>query len=417
MVPATSYARSAPPHTRRAHRKPVGNRDEKRQTIRNGSFVSNRKSCATRASTNVDATNTDAAGFFVTDFNGAARGHAREHASAPMSLRLTRELGLGDGGTDVMLLQRLLGKRDGHGVYDKSTADAVARWQRSRGLTPSGFFGTRSREQLALEEETWRESGGRELLVRLHAEALDPALVTERRSMKTNASTSQTTTTRTMAPSWSVHASHGAVAVFVVGALGASATAGYAKAKKRERRPETKEEEADEADEETLPKSTGLSAFAFPVPRIHVTVETLTDVLGALGVRCVDFFDELSDAMAYWRQLMTDAVIDLSTDESPSETPLLGSYDAQGRWWESPISPMASKPPPCVPTVVKTGANFAAGAGGPSSRERAERMRERWVHLRGSKPRDPNVVDERQAIKRVSEFLGDSSKPRGDDAR
>ena len=331
-----------------------------------------------------------------------------------MSLRLTRELGLGDSGTDVALLQRLLGKRDGHGVYDKSTADAVARWQRSRGLTPSGFFGTRSREQLALEEETWRESGGRELLVRLHAEALDPALVTERRSMKTNASTSQATTTRTLAPSWSVHASHGAVAVFVVGALGASAAAGYAKAKKRERRPEATEEE--EADEETTTKNTGLSAFAFTVPRIHVTVETLTDALGALGARCVDFFDELSDAMAYWRQLMTDAVIDLSTDESPSEPALLGSYDAQGRWWESPISPMASKPPPS--TAVKTGANFTAGAGGPSSRERAERMRERWVHLRGSKPRDPNVVDERQAIKRVSEFLGDSSKPQnGDDAQ
>lgn len=415
LVASHANVRSAPPHTRRAHRKPVGNRDEKRQTIRNGSLVSNRKSCATRASTNVDATNTDAAGFFVTDFNGAARGHAREHASAPMSLRLTRELGLGDGGTDVALLQRLLGKRDGHGVYDKSTADAVARWQRSRGLTPSGFFGMRSREQLALEEETWRENGGRELLVRLHAEALDPALVTERRSMKTNASTSQTTTTRTLAPSWSVHASHGAVAVFVVGALGASAAAGYAKAKKRERRPEAKEEE--EADEETTTKNVGLSAFAFTVPRIHVTVETLTDALGALGVRCVDFFDELSDAMEYWRQLMTDAVIDLSTDESPDEETLLGSYDAQGRWWESPISPMASKPPPS--TAVKTGANFTAGAGGPSSRERAERMRERWVHLRGSKPRDPNVVDERQAIKRVSEFLGDSSKPQngGDDAQ
>jgi hypothetical protein len=43
-------------------------------------------------------------------------------------------------------------------------------------------------------------------------------------------------------------------------------------------------------------------------------------------------------------------------------------------------------------------------------------MRERWVHLRGSKPRDPGVVDERQAIKRVSQFLGDSGKPRdGDD--
>lgn len=407
---ATSHAhvRSAPPH-----RKPVGNRrDEKRrQTIRNGSLVSNRKSGATRASTNADATNIDAAGFFVTDFNGAARGHAREHASAPMSLRLTRELGLGDGGTDVALLQRLLGKRDGHGVYDKSTADAVARWQRSRGLTPSGFFGTRSREQLALEEETWRESGGRELLVRLHAEALDPALVTERGSMKTNASTSQTT--KTLAPSWSVHASHGVVAVFVVGALGASAAAGYAMAKKRERRPEAKEEE-EEADEETMSQNTDLSRFAFTVPRVHVTVETLTDALGALGVRCVDFFDELSDAMEYWRQLMTDAVIDLSTDESPSETTLLGSYDAQGRWWESPISPMASKPPPS--TAVKTGANFTAGAGGPSSRERAERMRERWVHLRGSKPRDPNVVDERQAVKRVSEFLGDSSKPQnGDD--
>ena len=328
-----------------------------------------------------------------------------------MSLRLTRELGLGDSGTDVALLQRLLGKRDGHGVYDKSTADAVARWQRSRGLTPSGFFGARSREQLAMEEETWRESGGRELLVRLHAEALDPALVTERRSMKTNASTSKTTT-KMMAPSWSVRASHGAVAVFVVGALCASAAAGYAKAKKRERRPESEEEE-EEAVEAERTKSTGLSGFSFTVPRVNITVETLTGTLGALGVRCVDFFEELSDAMAYWREVMTDAVVDLPTDGSSPETTLLGSYDAQGRWWESPISPMASKPPS---TPVKSGANFTAGAGGPSSRERAERMRERWVHLRGSKPRDPSVVDERQAIKRVSQFLGDSGKPRdGDD--
>ena len=39
-------------------------------------------------------------------------------------------------------------------------------------------------------------------------------------------------------------------------------------------------------------------------------------------------------------------------------------------------------------------------------------MRERWVNIRRQQVQVSGNIDERRAIKRVSEFLGDDDKPR-----
>ena len=60
----------------------------------------------------------------------------------------TRDLGVGDAGTDVGMLQEAFGL-PATGVFDKVTAREIARWQGARGLPKSGYFGAASRERFA----------------------------------------------------------------------------------------------------------------------------------------------------------------------------------------------------------------------------------------------------------------------------
>ena len=59
-----------------------------------------------------------------------------------------RDLGLGDVGTDVGMLQQAFGLPPS-GVFDKSTAREIARWQQDVGLPKTGYFGVASREAFA----------------------------------------------------------------------------------------------------------------------------------------------------------------------------------------------------------------------------------------------------------------------------
>ena len=59
-----------------------------------------------------------------------------------------RDLGLGDVGTDVGMLQQAFGLPPS-GVFDKSTAREIARWQQDLGLPKTGYFGVASREAFA----------------------------------------------------------------------------------------------------------------------------------------------------------------------------------------------------------------------------------------------------------------------------
>ena len=59
-----------------------------------------------------------------------------------------RDLGVGDAGTDVGMLQEAFGL-PATGVFDKVTAREIARWQGARGLPKSGYFGAASRERFA----------------------------------------------------------------------------------------------------------------------------------------------------------------------------------------------------------------------------------------------------------------------------
>ena len=59
-----------------------------------------------------------------------------------------RDLGLGDVGTDVGMLQQAFGLPPS-GVFDKSTAREIARWQHDLGLPKTGYFGVASREAFA----------------------------------------------------------------------------------------------------------------------------------------------------------------------------------------------------------------------------------------------------------------------------
>jgi hypothetical protein len=59
-----------------------------------------------------------------------------------------RDLGVGDVGTDVGMLQQAFGL-PASGVFDKSTAREIARWQQDLGLPKTGYFGVASREAFA----------------------------------------------------------------------------------------------------------------------------------------------------------------------------------------------------------------------------------------------------------------------------
>ena len=59
-----------------------------------------------------------------------------------------RDLGLGDVGTDVGMLQQAFGLQP-TGVFDKNTAREIAKWQQDVGLPKTGYFGVASREAFA----------------------------------------------------------------------------------------------------------------------------------------------------------------------------------------------------------------------------------------------------------------------------
>ena len=58
----------------------------------------------------------------------------------------TRDLGEGDAGEDVAMLQRALGMRIADGQYGSHTSDAVKKWQSSNKVPATGFFGPMSRD-------------------------------------------------------------------------------------------------------------------------------------------------------------------------------------------------------------------------------------------------------------------------------
>ena len=59
-----------------------------------------------------------------------------------------RDMGLGDAGTDVGMLQEAFGL-PATGVYDKNTSRKIAQWQAANSLPRSGYFGAASREVFA----------------------------------------------------------------------------------------------------------------------------------------------------------------------------------------------------------------------------------------------------------------------------
>ena len=59
-----------------------------------------------------------------------------------------RDMGLGDAGTDVGMLQEAFGL-PATGVYDKNTSRKIAQWQAANNLPRSGYFGAASREVFA----------------------------------------------------------------------------------------------------------------------------------------------------------------------------------------------------------------------------------------------------------------------------
>jgi len=353
------------------------------------------------------------------DFNGAIRAHARTHdCTAPMSATLVRDMALGDGGTDVALVQRLLGLR-ASGVYDSMTANAVRAWQRSRGAPASGYFGARARGQVAAEEELWRAAGGAELGEYLRLEVL-----------RESSSKFATTTTRTKstvglltpfmknAKKSSVGASsssmeHVSSRVHAIGAIGAIAigmSGMYWVFQKRARARATTAD-ADASPVQSVTTNADTDVVSHDASESNVLLCTLNVVRDAyassvhVGMsKMVAARDaalaskrEFDDALMWWRdvfEILPDDV-DANDTDANAENDLAtipGSFDKDGRWWESPIAPMAS-PAVTEPKVEPS---------------RVERMRNRWARLRVHKPSP--TVDERESSKRVAEFLGSKSR-------
>ena len=324
------------------------------------------------------------------DFNGVAREHATAHDDAPISARLARrEFGLGDSGTDVALTQRLLGL-DSHGVCDAATSEEIKRFQRSRdGLHPSGFFGASSRAQVAREEEAWRARGGGELL---------RAYAREARRAEGETLVSVDWRARARAPVWSGWSARAIQGAVWVAATGVVVGAALAAAKKVETK--TEEEPANERTSLTRVRDSALALG-------ERTARSL-DAARVSGVARLAAFAALASRA---RRVVADRVSRLRApalarraaagDEQPP-TITEGHFDANGRWWESPIP---------RPTAAAAAAEPVVDASMQKSR-RAEQMRERWVNIRRQQVNVSGSIDERRAIKRVSEFLGDDDKPR-----
>ena len=338
-----------------------------------------------------DGANDDARAL---DFNACAREHAREFRSTPMSARLTREFGIGDSGTDVSLAQRLLGRdaRRAHGVCDRATTEALRRWQRSRGLTPSGFFGASSRAQVATEEARWRETGGAALLERLWEESASERAAAARASERAEASgrargVVATSTTPRVAPGAS-RVAHNALALVVAGAFGCA----FAALRNRER----------------------FAAWTREA-RAKVTLDVARALFVACGARARALFTAIAADFVARREALVRAASTArarvrsaaergATDDArDAGAPLAeGHFDENGRWWESPLPASAPKTADARPLPAEP----SPRGGRASPRERAEQMRERWVNIR--RQRVDVGADEREAIKRVSKFLGDA---------
>jgi peptidoglycan hydrolase-like protein with peptidoglycan-binding domain len=285
-----------------------------------------------------------------------------------MSATLVRDMALGDGGTDVALVQRLLGLR-ASGVYDSMTANAVRAWQRSRGAPASGYFGARARGQVAAEEELWRAAGGAELGEYLRLEVLR-----------------------------------------AIGAIAIGMSGMYWVFQKRARARATTAD-ADASPVQSVTTNADTDVVSHDASESNVLLRTLNVVRDAyassvhVGMsKMVAARDaalaskrEFDDALTWWRdvfEILPDDV-DANDTDANAENDLAtipGSFDKDGRWWESPIAPMAS-PAVTEPKVEPS---------------RVERMRNRWARLRVHKPSP--TVDERESSKRVAEFLGSKSR-------
>ena len=328
------------------------------------------------------------------DFNAIAREHAMSH-SAPISARLARrEFGLGDSGTDVALMQRLLGLDFSHGVCDAETSRAIQGFQRTRGLHPSGFFGASSRAQVAKEEEAWRARGGAELLQAYAREA-------RAKDEMTRARVGVDWQSRSRAPVWSARAVQGAVWVAAAVVVGG---ASLAVAKKIKTQTDATREE-----EQPLARTPTLTRVRESARALGARTARSLDAVRVSGVARLAAFAALASRA---RRVVADRVSRLRIPASPSADAAgddtssaitEGHFDASGRWWESPL------PHPSAAAAAEPAASSPVDAATQKSR-RAEQMRERWVNIRRQKVDVGDGIDERRAIKRVSEFLGDDDK-------
>lgn len=356
------------------------------------------------------------------DFNGAIRAHARTHDCAtPMSATVVRDMALGDGGTDVALVQRLLGLR-ASGVYDSMTASAVRAWQRSRGAPASGYFGARAREQVAAEEELWRAAGGAELGEYLRSEVL-----------RESSSKFATTTTRTESTAgWLTpftknakkssvgasssssssmeHVSSRVHAIGAIGAIGAIAIGMSGMYWVFQKRARAMTHDADASTVQSVTANADADVVSNDASESNVLLRTLNVVRDAyassvhVGMsKMVAARDaalaskrEFDDALTWWRdvfEILPDDA-DANATDANAENDLAtipGSFDKDGRWWERPIAPMASH----AVTEPKV------------EPSRVEQMRNRWARLRVHKS---PTADERESSKRVAEFLGSKSR-------
>ena len=322
------------------------------------------------------------------DFNAVAREHATAHDDAPISARLARrEFGLGDSGTDVALTQRLLGLDDSHGVCDAATSEAIKRFQRSRdGLHPSGFFGASSRAQVAREEEAWRARGGGELLRAYAREA-------RRAEGETLVSVDWRSSAR--ATVWSARAIQGAVWVAATGVVVGAALAAAKKVQTK-----TEEEPAIERTSWTRVRDSALALGERTARSLDAARVSGVARLAAFAALASRARRVVADRVSRLRALEPASTAAAGDEQSPTITE--GHFDANGRWWESPIP---------RPTAAAAAAEPVVDASTQKSR-RAEQMRERWVNIRRQQVQVSGNIDERHAIKRVSEFLGDDDKPR-----
>jgi peptidoglycan hydrolase-like protein with peptidoglycan-binding domain len=407
-------ASASPASSRGAAPRVVARRRRRRRSLARG-----RTTTTSRAVSGAD----DAPSIIMAplDFNGAIRAHAQTRdCTTPMSATLVRDMALGDGGTDVALVQRLLGVR-ASGVYDSVTASAVSAWQRSRGAPASGYFGARAREQVAAEEELWRAAGGAELGEYLRLEVLRESsskFATTRTRTRTESTAGSLTPFTKSAKKSSVGASsssslfmeHVSSRVHAIGAIGAIAIGMSGMYWVFQKRARAMTSDADASTAQSITANADVDVVSHDASESNVLLRTLNVVRDAyassvhVGVsKMVAARDaalaskrEFDDALTWWHDIFEilpdDADADATDANAESDLATIpGSFDKDGRWWESPIAPMASH----ALTEPKV------------EPSRVEHMRNRWARLRVHKS---PTADERESSKRVAEFLGSKSR-------